>query len=100
MLSKGNIRKIYAETLLNKVPVLSAEDIQMEYMRLFLPEERNATILDAGCGNGKYAFQLVRNGYRNIYAVDLFESIRTDHFIYQRASIDNLPKTHQQRHIS
>lgn len=90
MLSKDNIRKIYAETLLGAVPALSSEDIQMKYIRLFLPEEKHATILDAGCGNGKYAFQLVRDGYSTIYAVDLFENIRTDRFIYQQASIDNL----------
>lgn len=90
MLSKDNIRKIYAETLLGEAPVLSSEDIQMRYIRLFLPEEKHTAVLDAGCGNGKYAFQLVRDGYRNIFAVDLFENIRTDRFIYQQASIDNL----------
>jgi SAM-dependent methyltransferase len=90
MLVKDNIRKIYAETLLGKAPVLSPEDIQMKYIRSFLPEEKHTTILDAGCGNGKYAFKLAEYGYENIYAVDLFENIRTDQFIYQQASIDNL----------
>jgi len=90
MLSKDNIRKIYAETLLGEAPVLSSEDIQMKYIRLFLPEEKHTTILDAGCGNGKYAFKLAEYGYENIYAVDLFENISTDKFIYQQADIDNL----------
>lgn len=91
MLSNDNIRHIYEETLLGEDPVLLPDDIQMQYIRLFLPEETQTTILDAGCGNGKYALQLVRDGYKNIYAVDLFENIKTDRFVYQQASIDNLP---------
>jgi SAM-dependent methyltransferase len=61
------------------------------YIRRYLPAGKTARILDAGCGNGKYAFKLVNDGYANIDAIDLFESITTDKFHYQRASIDDMP---------
>ncbi|MCG7851504.1 MAG: class I SAM-dependent methyltransferase [Methanosarcinaceae archaeon] len=91
MLSKEKIQEIYASILLGKDHVLAADDIQLKYMRHFLPEEKSITILDAGCGNGRYAFQLVQDGYKELYAVDLFENIKTDRFVYHQTSIDELP---------
>lgn len=91
MLVRKDIQEIYAKTLLGLKPVLRHDDIQLRYIRVFLPEEKTISILDAGCGNGKYAFKLAEYGYQNIYAVDLFENIRADQFVYQQASIDNIP---------
>ena len=91
MLSKEKIREIYASLLFSKDHILASDDIQLKYMRYFLPAEKSITILDAGCGNGRYAFQLEQDGYKNIYAVDLFENMRTDRFIYHQSSIDKLP---------
>ncbi|MCP4828085.1 MAG: class I SAM-dependent methyltransferase [Proteobacteria bacterium] len=86
------VRKIYTEMLPEAKPVHPL-DASYRYLHLFLPEAREASVLDAGCGNGQYALRLAsRDGYSNIDAVDLFEFINThDAFRYQQASIDNLP---------
>jgi len=86
-----NIEKIYRERLLSKKPILNENNIQLSYLLNYLPKDKNAIILDAGCGNGNYAFHFKEQGYRNIYAVDLFANINTNKFIYKQSSIDNLP---------
>ena len=47
-------------------------------------------ILDAGCGNGRYAKQLLRKRYSNIYAVDIFLN-EFENISFAKASIDDLP---------
>lgn len=44
-----------------------------ENFRAHLPEDRNAAILDIGCGQGDFVRYLHELGYRNITAVDLDE---------------------------
>jgi len=85
------IEKIYRERLLSQTPIVRDDDIQLQYILNYLPKNRNISILDAGCGNGKYAFYLSNLGYVNISAVDLFENIETDLFDYHQSSIDSLP---------
>lgn len=86
-----NIEKIYRERLFFQKPILKYDDIQLQYILNFLPKNKNAFILDAGCGNGKYAFYLSNLGYNNIFAVDLFSKVSTNKFKYYQSSIDNLP---------
>lgn len=90
-MSRNKIKDIYKERLLSQKPALQDDDIQLLYILQYLPDDKNIEILDAGCGNGKYAYYLSNLGYKNIYAVDLFEDIQTDRFVYRQASIDNLP---------
>ena len=42
--------------------------------KAFLPEDRNAAILDIGCGPGDFVRYLHGLGYRNITAVDIDEA--------------------------
>ena len=86
-----NIEKIYRERLFSQKPSLKDDDVQLWYILNYLSKNKNISILDAGCGNGNYAFYLSNLGYKHISAVDLFANIETKEFIYQQASIDNLP---------
>lgn len=61
------------------------------YQNLYLPEPKDSNILDAGCGNGIYALNLVKKGYFNVYGVDLFQKSQAEGFVYQNASLDALP---------
>jgi len=85
------IEKIYRKRLLNQKPFVRNLDIRLNYILKYLPSNKNIFILDAGCGNGNYAFYLSNLKYKNIYAIDLFPSLNTDRFYYQQASIENLP---------
>lgn len=67
------IRTIYAGMLGGNNPPVSDLEPPFRYLRMFLPEDKQVPILDAGCGNGRYASKLARDGYSNIDAVDLFE---------------------------
>ena len=86
-----NIEKVYRERLLSHKPTLQDYDIQLQYILNHLPDNKNINILDAGCGNGNYAFYLSSFGYKNIIAVDLFNDIDTKDFKYYKASINQLP---------
>ncbi len=66
-------------------------DIVLQYILKYIPGEHDASILDAGCGNGRYALKLCSLNYTNISAVDLFESIPVNDVKYFRAGIENLP---------
>lgn len=52
---------------------------------------KDMKILDAACGNGKYANKLVELGYRNVHAIDLFENISEPSVSYTKGSIDRIP---------
>lgn len=86
-----NIERIYKERLLSQKPILRDDDVQLQYILNYLSKKRNTAILDAGCGNGNYAFYLSNLDYKNISAVDLFSNIKTERFDYYRSSIDMLP---------
>ena len=67
------------------------DDSQWNYLMRFIPKDRDARILDAGCGNGNYATTLAEAGYANISAIDLYDHVDTGGaFHYQRNSIDNI----------
>ncbi len=87
----SSIEKIYRERLLSKKPILRDDNVQLQYILKYLSKNRNIFILDAGCGNGNYAFYLSSLGYSNISAIDLFANIDTKVFEYQQSSIDSLP---------
>lgn len=77
--------------LLFELPKISRFNNILPYVLHYIPEEKGAFILDAGCGNGNYSYFLSDLGYRNIFACDLFESINTDKFNYVKATLEQLP---------
>jgi 2-polyprenyl-3-methyl-5-hydroxy-6-metoxy-1,4-benzoquinol methylase len=85
------IEKVYRERLLSQKPILKDNDIQLNYILNYLPKDKKTTILDAGCGNGNYAFYLADLGYINISAVDLFANIETDRPSLPKSSVINGP---------
>ncbi len=85
------IKKIYEKKLFSHRVILNASDIQLNYILFSIPKDKEETILDAGCGNGNYAFYLAKIGYKSISAIDLFTSVKTDKFEYRQASIDCTP---------
>jgi SAM-dependent methyltransferase len=70
---------------------LSADDPQWQLLQRFCPPDRDARILDAGCGYGRYAAALARLGYSEIDGVDLFERIPARGFRYCQADVARLP---------
>ncbi len=51
----------------------------------------NAKILDAGCGNGRYANKIYNQTfYKRISAIDLFDN-SFDNISFQKASVESLP---------
>ncbi len=41
------------------------------YYRKYLPQDKNAAIIDIGCGIGELVFWLKRNGYKNTEGIDI-----------------------------
>src|SRR5512145_2038806 len=82
---------IYLKRKAYKSFEIDDRDIVLQYILKYISPERDASILDAGCGNGRYALKLCRLNYTHISAVDLFESIPVKDVQYFRAGIENLP---------
>jgi SAM-dependent methyltransferase len=54
--------------------------------------DMNVNILDAGCGSGKYSNYLYSKGFKNVYAIDLFDRSPVNNGIrYAKCSIDCTP---------
>ena len=86
------IKLIYEMQYGSTPSTLDKDDYQLEYLLTFLPEDRRSFILDAGCGNGRYANYLANLGYKNIIAIDLFDRIETaGKYKYFQSSIEKLP---------
>ena len=70
---------------------LPSHDAQLRYLLDAVPQDRQARILDAGCGDGRYCGHLAEIGYTNLDAIDLFDQIPVKGIRYQAASVDALP---------
>lgn len=68
------IATVYTQMFRQGKSTLPVWDEQWGFVRRHLPTDRNAKILDAGCGNGKYTRAIVQAGYRDTLALDLFET--------------------------
>jgi len=87
---REEIKKIYEECLLTQ-PADSELGHQWAYLRRFLPKAKHSRILDAGCGNGRYAFALADQGYSEVDGIDLFDQNETSGaFRYKCGSIDRI----------
>jgi SAM-dependent methyltransferase len=87
-MDQDEIKKIY-EDLLRSGSYPSDPGHQWAYLQRWLPKEKDSRILDAGCGNGRYALALARQGYSQIDGIDLFDAIETfGAFRYKRGTID------------
>lgn len=85
------MRAFYQDKIAGERCFVSDDDIQLRYILASVPQERNARILDAGCGNGKYSAMLCRRGYVNVFSVDVLNDVKEKGFRYITASIDALP---------
>ena len=56
---------------------------------------KDASILDAGCGDGRYVKALNNIGFTSVIGVDLFDEIADNSINYQKADVSNLPFGHQ-----
>ena len=50
-----------------------AEFYNLNYGK-FMPKDKNANILDIGCGAGHFLYFLLKNGYRNFLGIDISKS--------------------------
>lgn len=84
-----NIKELYENDFKGKSLEVPPLDPQGIFLRHFLPKDRATKILDAGCGNGKYANMLFSLGYENIEAIDILdeESFAELPFGYKKADI-------------
>jgi SAM-dependent methyltransferase len=85
------IERVYRDCLPKWAPVVGTEDPFLQYIERYSPPNLSAAILDAGCGNGRYACTLAKRGYTNIEAIDLYDFINTEGlFKYRKCTIDNI----------
>lgn len=94
-LDHKSIETIYSDRLL-KGPIHPANENEepLQFIKSWLPKNKEEKILDAGCGNGRYALAVANAGNYDLTAIDLFESIDTSSlFRYFRASIDDTKLT-------
>jgi SAM-dependent methyltransferase len=73
--------------------LVSDSDIQLKYILRYIPPQKNSTVLDAGCGRGRYVFKLTQLGYTDIYGIDLLNTKpqNAKNTYYAQATIDELP---------
>jgi SAM-dependent methyltransferase len=92
MMSRQEISSTYKDWVTSGSNAsLRARDPQLKYVSKALPSDLEASILDAGCGSGKYAKHLATIGYKNVRAIDLFDELDTQNlFTYCRDSIDSI----------
>lgn len=91
MLNKKDIETIYVDRLLKaSIQPANENEEPLMFIKSWLPENKAEKILDAGCGNGRYALAVANAGYSDLTAIDLFEKIDTvGLFNYFMASIDD-----------
>ena len=71
---KTQIANVYEQMFRRASTALPENDDQWGFLKRHLPDDCESTILDAGCGNGKYTRAILQSGYRNTLALDLFKS--------------------------
>lgn len=72
--------------------LVSENDPQLLHIKESLPLEKTISILDAGCGSGKYARTLLALGYQNIRSIDIVDpNDVAPPPNYTKASIENIP---------
>ncbi len=81
----------YEKILFTKNKEIERNDENLYFLTKFIPDDKNTRILDAGCGNGKYASYLLKLGYHNLIAIDLFDTIPFKEVPYLKASIEAIP---------
>jgi SAM-dependent methyltransferase len=91
MIDYNKIANIYSDKFASDSVVLSENDIQLRYIMKYIPQYVNSRILDAGCGNGKYAAYLSTVGFKNIFAIDLFDPGAIEGVVRLRSRLDSLP---------
>lgn len=87
----------YGKMLFSRAPADVSGNPQLRFALRYLPEDRRAVVLDAGCGNGAFARALARAGCVRVIGIDLHEEVDTEGlFAYRRGSIDatGLPDAH------
>lgn len=89
-MNKEDTREFYRESL--KGSKIDKDSRLFITLQKFLPKDKSASILDAACGNGRICAALKKMGYKNIYAVDLFEIIEVPGITYLQGSMDSLPE--------
>ena len=85
------LARIYGERHRHLERTVPADDIVLAYLEEHLPADLSARMLDAGCGNGRYAQTLAGKGYRRIYGLDISPRVSADGLTYVRGDLERLP---------
>ncbi|PID43986.1 MAG: hypothetical protein CSA52_03435 [Gammaproteobacteria bacterium] len=84
------IESIYSQEL-SSTNALPQNDDQKKFILDHIPFEKSVSVLDAGCGNGRYSKYLKAEGYHTVFSVDLFDRSPEKELSYCAATIENLP---------
>ncbi|MEO1268801.1 MAG: class I SAM-dependent methyltransferase [Myxococcota bacterium] len=93
VMPKDEIRDVYA-SMLFKSAVVPEDDVVFRTLVRFLPSRMDTAIVDAACGDGRYARKLASMGYTQIKGVDLYAPEKVDQkdgFTYQQGDMRSLP---------
>lgn len=82
-LSEDDIRKLYED-----LAFTPPDPDVARFIYRYLPTDRQARLLDAGCGDGRYSRLFASDSYTNITAIDLFKTFpQTEGIDYRCNSI-------------
>jgi 2-polyprenyl-3-methyl-5-hydroxy-6-metoxy-1,4-benzoquinol methylase len=63
----------HGNILTNQQLEISSKYFERDY-KSFMPEDKNAKILDFGCGTGDFLYHLKKKGYQNFFGIDISAS--------------------------
>ncbi|MFQ5901664.1 MAG: class I SAM-dependent methyltransferase [Thermodesulfobacteriota bacterium] len=73
------LQKKYFQSIFSKSNILSKEEFESTAVNYekeyggYLPKEKDAAILDIGCGAGHFLYFLEKKGYKNYFGIDISE---------------------------
>jgi len=81
----------YSSSFKGEKKNLPVDDIQIRYILKYISGDQTISVLDAGCGDGRFGDKLISLGYCNTFGVDLLRHRIPSIMNYCCASIDKLP---------
>lgn len=90
-IDRDKIAEVYEHQFKNRGTIAEVSPVQFAFLTQCLPSDGQSVILDAGCGDARYARRLMRAGFDNVHAMDLLRQIDVEGIHYSCASLEKLP---------
>ena len=68
--SEQRLIDAYSRMDMQNQPWAKHTDKEIDFIKNYIPENKNITIFDIGCGTGRHLAELNKRGYENIYGFD------------------------------